>query len=111
MSAERPGLFRRLFGAIWGGFKLIRNLVLNLIFLVLFIGLLSAMFSGDDKVQVPNTAALVLKLNGDLVEEQSWVDPVEALINESAGGSEETPEILVRDLVKVIHGRTLPASK
>lgn len=106
MSAERPGLFRRLFGAIWGGFKLIRNLVLNLIFLVLFIGFLSAMFSGDDKVQIPNTAALVLKLNGDLVEEQTWVDPIEAVINESAGGGEETPEILVRDLVKVIQNAT-----
>jgi len=102
MSAERPGLFRRLFGAIWGGFKLIRNLVLNLIFLVFFVGLISVMFSGDDKVKVPPSAALVLHLKGDLVEEERWVDPIDALINESAGGSEETPEILVRDLVKVI---------
>ena len=106
MSAERPGLFRRFFGAIWGGFKLIRNLVLNLIFLALFVVVLSGIFSGDDKIEVPPTAALVLDLNGDLVEEQSWVDPVEALINESAGGSEETPEILVRDLVKVIQNAT-----
>ncbi|MBU2180040.1 MAG: signal peptide peptidase SppA, partial [Gammaproteobacteria bacterium] len=106
MSAERPGLFRRLFGAIWGGFKLIRNLVLNVIFLMLFVGLLSVIFSGESKVEVPPTAALVLKLNGDLVEEQSWVDPVEAIINESAGGNEETPEILVRDLVKVIKNAT-----
>jgi protease-4 len=106
MSAEKPGLIRRLFSAIWGGFKLVRNLVLNLIFLVLFIGFISTLFSGDDKVQVPQTAALVLELNGDLVEEQSWVDPVEAIINESAGGSEETPEILVRDLVKVIQNAT-----
>lgn len=106
MSAERPGLFRRLFGAIWGGFKLIRNLVLNLIFLVLFVGFVSVIFSGDDKITVPDTAALVLKLDGDLVEEESWVDPIESFINESSGGSEDTPEILVRDLVKVIQNAT-----
>ena len=69
MSAERPGLFRRFFGAIWGGFKLIRNLVLNLIFLAFFIFILNAIFAGDDKVQIAKTAALVLNLHGDLVEE------------------------------------------
>jgi protease-4 len=102
MSTAQPGLIRRFFGFFGSGFKFIRNLVLNLVFLVLFVGFISILLSDDDAVTVPDTAALVLSLKGDLVEEKRWTDPVEAVINESAGGSEPEPEMLVRDVVKVI---------
>ncbi|WP_306518486.1 signal peptide peptidase SppA [Rheinheimera sp.] len=106
MSLERPGLLRRFFGAVLRVFKTVRNLVLNLIFLVIFIGFISVLLSDGEEVSVPETAALVLNLKGDLVEELRFVDPVEAMVNEAAGGSEESPEILVRDVVKVIEGAT-----
>ncbi len=106
MSLERPGLLRRFFGAVLRVFKTVRNLVLNLIFLVIFVGFISVLLSDGEEVSVPETAALVLNLKGDLVEELRFVDPVEAMVNEAAGGSEESPEILVRDVVKVIEGAT-----
>lgn len=102
MSAAKPGLLRRFFGSLGTGFKFIRNLVLNVLFLVLFVGFISVLLSDDDKVTVPETAALVLSIKGNLVEEKRWVDPVEAAINESAGGAEPEHEVLVRDVVKVI---------
>jgi protease-4 len=106
MALERPGLLRRFFSGVLRVFKTVRNLVLNLLFLVIFIGLISVMVADDERVEVPPTAALVLNLKGDLVEELKFVDPVEAMLNETAGGSEEEPEVLVRDVVKVIEGAT-----
>lgn len=106
MSLERPGLIRRFFSAVLKVFKTVRNLVLNLIFLIIFVGFISVLLSEDEQVEVPDTAALVLNLKGDLVEELRFVDPVDAMMNEAAGGSEETPEILVRDVVKVLEHAT-----
>lgn len=106
MALERPGLLRRLFSVVLRVFKTVRNLVLNLIFLVIFIGFISVMVADDERVEIPPAAALVLNLKGDLVEELQFVDPVEAMINETAGGNEEEPEVLVRDVVKVIDGAT-----
>ncbi len=105
MSTQKPGLIRRMLGGIWAIINTSRRIVLNLLFVVLFIGFLSAVLSGGDKPEIPPSAALVLNLKGDLVEEKRWVDPVEAAINESSGGG-DAPEILVRDLVKTIEHAT-----
>jgi len=106
MSEQNPGFFRRLFRGIATAFRFVRNSVLNLVFLVLFIAFISVIFSGEEQIEVPQTTALVLDLKGDLVEEKTWVDPVEAAIEEGTGGSEENPEVLVRDVVKVIENAT-----
>lgn len=106
MSEQKPGFFRRLFRGVASVFRFVRNSVLNILFLIAFITFLTVIFSGDEQVEIPPTAALVLDLKGDLVEEKTWVDPLEAAINESAGGGEENPEVLVRDIVKVIENAT-----
>lgn len=103
MSEKKKGLIRRFFGAIWAVYKGFRSTVLNIIFILLVILVASAIFSGDNKVTVADTSALYLNLHGDLVEEKSYVDPVSAAINESLGGQEESPEVLVSDAVAVIN--------
>ena len=106
MSEPRKGLIRRFFGAIWKVFKAFKAVVLNLLFIFIVAIVLVAMFSGEDEVKIADTAALVLNLNGDLVEEKRWVDPFASAINESLGAGEELPEILVSDVVKVIETAT-----
>ena len=106
MSEPRKGPIRRFFGAIWRVYKGFRSTVLNLLFIFIVAIVLIAVFSGEDEVKIADTAALVLNLNGDLVEEKRWVDPVSAAINESLGAGEESPEILVSDVVKVIETAT-----
>lgn len=103
MSEKKKGLIRRFFGAIWSVYKGFRATVLNIIFIALVLVIGSAIFSGDDKVAVADTAALYLNLRGDLVEEKRYVDPFSAIVNESLGGQEEQPEVLVADVVKVIN--------
>ncbi len=106
MSEQKPGFIRRLLRAVWQGFRFIRNFVLNFVFLLLFIGFIAVILKEDKSVQVPDQAALVLDLKGDLVEELQWVDPLEKAINQSTGSNDDRPEVLVRDLVKVIEEAT-----
>jgi protease IV len=106
MSEKKPGILRRFFGGIWRAISLVRHVTFNLIFAALFIFVLISLFSGDDKVEIPPTAALVLDLNGDLVEEKRYVDPLDQVLSESMGSEEEDPEILLTDLLKTIQAAT-----
>ncbi|GGW58131.1 signal peptide peptidase SppA [Alishewanella tabrizica] len=103
MTEKKKGLIRRLFGAIWSVYRGFRATVLNIIFILFVILIGSAVFSGGDKVEIADTSALYLNLRGDLVEEKRFVDPISAALNESVGGQQEQPEVLVSDIVKVIN--------
>ncbi len=102
MSEKKPGILRRFFGGIWRAISLVRHITFNLIFAVLFIFILISIFSSDDKVKIPESAALILNLSGDLVEEKRYVDPLDQVLNESMGSQEDEPEILLTDLLKTI---------
>ncbi|MDF3126648.1 signal peptide peptidase SppA [Rheinheimera sp. 1928-s] len=102
MSEKKPGILRRFFGGIWRAISLVRHITFNLIFAILFILILVSIFSSDDKVKIPDSAALILNLSGDLVEEKRYIDPLDQVLNEGMGSQEEDPEILVTDLVKTI---------
>lgn len=80
-----------------------RRLVLNILFIVLVIMFFMAITSDDDKVVVPEKSVLVLNLNGKLVEEKTYVDPVEAAINDSFGNNNQPRELLTDDVVQVIN--------
>ncbi|MBU2113795.1 MAG: signal peptide peptidase SppA [Gammaproteobacteria bacterium] len=106
MADKNPGVLRRLFGLIARLYRGFRSVILNLLFITLVVIIGISIFSGDDKIEVPPTAALVLNLTGDLVEEERWTDPVATAINESLGAEEEAPEVLVADVVKVLKSAT-----
>ncbi len=61
---------RRGVGALWRGLDATRRFVLNLVFLIILIMLLWALFGGGLKPLAPKTA-LVLDLKGELVEEKA----------------------------------------
>jgi protease IV len=99
---SRPSSFKRFFGGIWKVISTTKSIISNLIFflvLFLFIGLLT---SGGEEIHVPNNSALVLNLRGDLVEQKRYVDPMDTFMAEALGQQEETPEVLVSDVLSVI---------
>lgn len=101
--SEKRSFTKSLFVGIWHTINFSRKLVLNLLFLIIVIFVFVAMgSSSSDKPTVDDNSALVLNLVGRLVIEETWVDPLEEVINEALGQSDDNPEILVRDLVKVI---------
>jgi len=92
-----------LFIGLWTVLNFTRKLFFNLIFIVIFVGLIIAI-TGQDNEQftVNKDSALFLTLNGKLVIEKESIDPFEQFLQESLGSEPENPEVLVRDVVKVL---------
>jgi protease-4 len=100
---EKRSWTKAIFTGMWSALNFSRRLVFNIIFVAIIIGLFIAALSGDsDKLTVPQSSALVLNLKGSLVIEKQFVDPGEEFFQQVLGGAQANPEILVRDLVKVI---------
>jgi protease-4 len=70
MSFKPLSTLRRGLGSLWRGLDATRRFVLNLIFLLILIVLLIAVFGGGAKPLAAKTA-LVLDLKGELVEERA----------------------------------------
>lgn len=96
-------MLAKIFKGIWTGINFSRRLVLNLLFLILVILFIVAITSEEDKVKVADGTVLRLNLNGPIVEEKTYVDPVEAAINDATMGKEAPSEILLDDIIEVIN--------
>jgi len=94
--------FKFVLSKIWRVFTFTRSVILNLIFIVVFIGLIAVLNTDSNRLIVPQNTALVLNLTGDLVEQKHEIDPFDALLVEALGETEDNPEILISDLLDVI---------
>jgi len=99
MSEKRPGMIRRIFGALYRAVDGTRRFVFNAIFLLLAVLVVSAMFAGGSRTKVLDETALVIDIKGDIVEEYTG-SAREAEFAEALGG--EARETQLRDLVAVI---------
>lgn len=106
MAEQKPGMVRSFFRFLYQAFRWVRNSVLNLLFIIVFGFFIAALVQEEEGVVVADKSALVLDLTGALVEEKTWVDPVSQAINEGTGSKDEDPEVLVRDVVKVVREAT-----
>lgn len=100
--AAKGSWTKALFTGLWTVLNFARKLVFNLIFLVLVIGVIIAISSSEDPISVKPNSALLLQLNGNLVIEKEQVDPFSQFMQEAFGEEPENPEVLVRDVVKVL---------
>ena len=98
MTEKRPGFLRRLFGGLWNGLDFTRRLVVNLVFLVILVLVISAMFGGGDKALKEKTT-LVLSPKGEIVEQYSG-SPADVALAKALG--EEVPQTQLRDILKVL---------
>jgi len=102
--SEKKSWTKSFFIGSWNVINFTRKFVLNIIFFIILIAVLVGISnSGVEKAIVPNSSALVLNLSGNLVIEKQYVDPAEKFAAEAFGQGTDNPEILVRDLVKVIN--------
>ncbi|MFT5542681.1 MAG: protease-4 [Glaciecola sp.] len=102
--SEKKSWTKSFFIGSWNVINFTRKFVLNLIFFIILIAILIGISnSGGGKAIVKNDSALVLNLNGNLVVEKQYVDPAEKFASEALGQGTDNPEILVRELVKVIN--------
>lgn len=97
MSEQKPGIIRRLFNIIGSFLNGIRHLF-SLLFLVILISAISQMFS--QTVQpVPQEGALDISLSGQLVDQKTYIDPIDQLLLQA---NQQSTEILVRDVIEAI---------
>ncbi len=96
---------KAFFVKTWEILNFSRRLVLNLLFLILIIALIVSIASDGDEIVVPEKAALVVDIKGNLVEQKRWVDPVESALNESMGAQNEA-ETLLDDVLYAIKTAT-----
>jgi protease-4 len=98
MSMKPLTSLRRGFGAFWRALDATRRTVLNVLFLLILIVFLWALFGGGARPIGPKTA-LVLDLKGALVEEHSG--SVAQTLAEGLGG-EVRRTVQLRDVLKVL---------
>jgi len=91
----------RLLGGIWQGLNALRR-VLHLILLLVIFGVLLAGVSGPP-VRVPDSAALLVDPQGELVEQLAG-DPLDRLLGELQGDG--VRQVLLRDLVDSLEAAT-----
>ncbi|KTF18316.1 signal peptide peptidase SppA [Pseudoalteromonas sp. H105] len=99
-------MIAKIFKGLWAGLNFSRRLVLNFLFVLLVILFFVSITSDEDKITVADKSVLRLNLNGPIVEEKTYVDPVEAAINDATMGNEVPAEILLDDIITVIDEAT-----
>lgn len=95
-------LVKRIFSGVIWLFTLTRSIVLNFIFIVLFVGFIAVLTSDPNKLIVPEKTALVLNLVGDLVEQKHEISAIDALLTDALDEEEDKPEVLLANVLDVI---------
>jgi protease IV len=101
-NPRRPamGRIRRLLSLAWHTVDITRRVFLNLLFLLLMLVALVAIFA-DDETPVPAGAALVLAPRGQIVEQLSYEPPALLLVREGVE-EENRNESLLSDLLTAL---------
>ncbi|WP_394184277.1 signal peptide peptidase SppA [Pseudoalteromonas tetraodonis] len=96
-------MIAKVFKGIWTGINFSRRLILNVLFLFLVVIFIVSVSSDGDKIIVEEGSVLRLNLSGPIVEEKTYIDPVEAAINDATASADSPSEILLDDVVEVIN--------
>ena len=95
---SKPSIFRRVFGALWAGITWVRVALANILFLLL-LALVYLAYVGEGPEPLPERAALLVNPMGTIVDQKSYIEPLQALL------AEPTPtdnEVLLRDILDAV---------
>ncbi|MGH1469655.1 MAG: signal peptide peptidase SppA [Cellvibrionaceae bacterium] len=99
MANSKSGFLKRSFVTIGKVITWTRVVVLNVIFLFLLFIVIGALFGNKSK-PLPSSAPLRIQINGSLVDQYSYIDPIAEIMAQGDGRNAET---LVRDVVLAIN--------
>ena len=97
-STHHKGFIRRFFGAIGGAITWLRRVFTNLLFVLVLLFIGSLIFSKEERLSIPQGAALRIAPAGFLVDELTPPSGLPGFI----GGPRGPAEIRVKDLVDAI---------
>ncbi|KAF7786012.1 protease IV [Pseudoalteromonas rubra] len=96
-------LIGKFFLGIWHAINFSRRLILNFLFFFLIIAAVVGVFSTEEQPQVAQDSVLRLNLSGKLVEQLTYVDPIDAAMGDVFGKQDLPKEMLVDDVVETIN--------
>ncbi len=99
MTTSKHGFLARIWFGFWALIDGIRRALFNVIFLLLLVLLVLALFKDDGLSPLRSDTTLVLQPVGMVVEEYT-LTPFERALNDATG--EEQPETRLRDLIRAI---------
>ena len=99
---SKPSLLRRIFSGIWNGITRVRLALSNLLFLAM-LAIIYFVYIGGTPEPLPDKAALLLGPGGSIVDQKSFVEPLEALLGNPRP---EDQEVLLRDVIEAIETAT-----
>lgn len=91
-------MIQRFFSGFWKALTVTKNALGNLIFLLIVIFLITAIFSGEVET-VPDSTALVIDPTGVVVEQKQIMDPLSGFLS---GYDNEASETALRDIKEAI---------
>lgn len=97
MNDKKPGLIRRTFRFLGKVGSAIRSLI-NLVILLVFILIIASLFQ-EDIQPLPEKAALRVAPGGVIVEQKTYMDPLQQLMRQN---TEQDAETLLSDLIESI---------
>ena len=100
---QEPNLFKRILTKLFSIINTTRKVIVNLFFLFILTLFIIAINQDGQSVEVPEQAALVLNLTGDIVEQKREINPMDAFITEALNQQDESPEVLIGDVIDVIN--------
>ncbi len=99
---ENKSTFARITSGIFSLLNTTRKIIINLLFFTFLIIIFVALTSDEDHIEIQPGSALVLSLQGDIVEQKRDIDPMDAFINEALEQPDTAPEVLLADIISVI---------
>lgn len=98
MDEKKPGIIRRSYRALMKFITALRQLLVNLVFVVIVIMLL-VVISSSKLPTIPEHGALILDIEGTLVDQKNYVEPLSQLLAEN---DPEQRETVVHDVIKAV---------
>jgi protease-4 len=98
----KPNIFKRVFFKTFRILNFSRRLFLNVLFFGLLFIFLASLTSDKNKIIVEQNTVLMLNIKGDVVEQKTHIEPMDAFMNEAMGQQDQNPEVLLSDIIDVI---------
>ena len=95
---SKPSFLRRIFGGLWGVITWVRVVLANILFL-LVIAVIYLAYVGEAPEPLPERAALLLNPMGTIVDQKTYIEPLQALVAEP---NPTDNEVLLRDILDAV---------
>jgi len=100
MAQKQKNFFMHVFGGVWKVWDILCRIVINLVITLIVAILLIAAF-GSHRVAIPSSAALVVDIQGELVEQYSGA-PGQRALDRLLGQDNQKPQTRLRDVIAAI---------